>query len=249
MPNIISIHSFKQGTGKSHIAANMATMLANDGWRVGLIDANFETPSIATIFSLPQEEHTQYLNDVIAGRCGLNDVIHDMSSLLSASNGKLIVVPASDRVMDSVQAVREGIPDDKLKEAVSTLSVEIPLDIIVMDTGAGLTETTMTVMGLSTALAFVMQLDHQEYQGTAATIELARKLEIGRIALLVNDVSPSFSAEQVKQEVEHSYQCPAYILPHSDEMLVMTGRGLIVLQQPKHPYTEGLRQAVTTLVK
>jgi septum site-determining protein MinD len=249
MPNVISIHSFKQGTGKSHIAANMATLLANEGWRVGLVDASFDSPSIATIFSLPQSENTLYFNDVIAGRCTLKDAMHDMSSLLSASNGKLYIFPASDRLVDSVHATRGGIPSDQLKDAISRVHLEVPLDIIVIDTSAGITETSMTVMGLSMKLGFVMQLDHQEYQGSAATIELARKLDVSRIAMLVNDVSPSFDSAQVKQEVENSYQCAAYILPHSDEMLVMTGRGLMVLQYPDHPYCGALREAATAFVK
>jgi MinD-like ATPase involved in chromosome partitioning or flagellar assembly len=39
MATIISIHSFRGGTGKSNTTANVASLLAAEGRRVGVIDS------------------------------------------------------------------------------------------------------------------------------------------------------------------------------------------------------------------
>ncbi|MCK4652104.1 MAG: P-loop NTPase, partial [Methanosarcinales archaeon] len=41
---IVSIHSFRGGTGKSNITANMATYIASKGNRVGVIDTDIQSP-------------------------------------------------------------------------------------------------------------------------------------------------------------------------------------------------------------
>ena len=38
MSAIVSVHSFRGGTGKSNTTANIATLLAAEGRRVGVID-------------------------------------------------------------------------------------------------------------------------------------------------------------------------------------------------------------------
>jgi len=40
MAKIISIHSFRGGTGKSNTSANVAALLATEGRRVGVVDTD-----------------------------------------------------------------------------------------------------------------------------------------------------------------------------------------------------------------
>jgi len=48
--HIIAIHSGKGGVGKSTVAANLAVTLANQGFRVGLLDADIHGPSMPKMF-------------------------------------------------------------------------------------------------------------------------------------------------------------------------------------------------------
>ncbi len=62
MAKIISVHSFRGGTGKSNTAANMAAMLALDGKRVGVVDTDIQSPGIHVLFGLAGEDIDQALS-------------------------------------------------------------------------------------------------------------------------------------------------------------------------------------------
>ncbi len=51
-PKIVAVMSGKGGVGKSCVAVNLATALAGDGRRVGLLDADLHGPSVAQMLGL-----------------------------------------------------------------------------------------------------------------------------------------------------------------------------------------------------
>ncbi|MGH2523697.1 MAG: P-loop NTPase, partial [Anaerolineales bacterium] len=62
---IVSVHSFRRGTGKSHLTANLAALLAVEGRRVGVMDTNLQSPSLRILFGL--DGATPTLNDYVWG--------------------------------------------------------------------------------------------------------------------------------------------------------------------------------------
>jgi septum site-determining protein MinD len=52
MAKIISIHSYRGGTGKSNLTANLATLVARDGNRVAVIDTDLPSPGIHILFGV-----------------------------------------------------------------------------------------------------------------------------------------------------------------------------------------------------
>lgn len=73
MPRIISIHSFRGGTGKSNTTANVAALLAAEGRRIGVVDTDIQSPGIHVLFGVDQETLDHTLNDYLWGRCKIED--------------------------------------------------------------------------------------------------------------------------------------------------------------------------------
>jgi MinD-like ATPase involved in chromosome partitioning or flagellar assembly len=81
-------------------------------------------------------------------------------------------------------------------------------------------------------------------------VDVARKLDIARMVLVVNKVPTTFDLASVKMQVEQQYDCPvAAVLPHSDEMMILASAGIFSLRYPNHPVTASFRQVARMLVE
>ena len=52
MSQVLAVNAFRRGTGATHVAANLAALLAQAGQRVGLLDADFVAPSQHFLFNV-----------------------------------------------------------------------------------------------------------------------------------------------------------------------------------------------------
>ena len=133
--------------------------------------------------------------------------------------------------------------------AFHNLVQELDLDVLIIDTHPGLNEETLLSIAISDVLVIVLRPDSQDYQGTGVTVEVARKLEVPRMALIVNKTPQVFSPEEVKQRVEQTYNCTVLaVLPHSDEMMILASSGIFALQYPDHPVTQSLKNIAASLM-
>lgn len=72
--HIISVSSGKGGVGKSTVAVNLATALAMDGARVGLMDVDVYGPNVPTMMGVTEQPKIQ--NDPVKGEMFLPPVSH-----------------------------------------------------------------------------------------------------------------------------------------------------------------------------
>lgn len=249
MPNIISVHSFRGGTGKSSTAANIAAVLAMEGQNVGVIDTDIQSPGIYVLFGVNQKSITHSLNDYLYGRCGIEETVIDVTAGLDAeAAGKVWLAPASMKVGEITRVLREGWDAEVLTDGYAALIAHLKLDTLVIDTHPGLNTDTLVSISVSDVLALVLRPDEQDYQGTAVTAEVARKLGVPRMVLVVNKVPSFFDSAEVRKAVEKEYNIPvAAILPHSDEMMALRSSGIFVTKYPDTPTTEEYRRLAHTL--
>jgi MinD-like ATPase involved in chromosome partitioning or flagellar assembly len=250
LSRIISIHSFRGGTGKSNTTANVVALLASQGLRVGVVDTDIQSPGIHVLFGLNGDELSPSLNDYLWGQCAITDAVHDVTDRLGAPvSGKVLLIPSSIKPGEIARILREkfdvGLLNDGFTDAIQSLN----LDVLMIDTHPGLNEETLLSVSISDALVIVMRPDQQDYQGTAVTVEVARKLGVPRLMLLVNKVPSVFDPAEVKLRVEKSYSAEvAAVLPHSDKLMALASSGIFSVRYPDHPVTAGLKQLVARLM-
>src|SRR5438270_13545080 len=106
MAKIVSIHSFRGGTGKSNITANVAALLALEGQRVGVIDTDIQSPGIHILFGLRGNQIVHSLNEYLNGACSIGDTAHPV--LDGAVPGAVFLIPSSVKANDIVHVLRQG---------------------------------------------------------------------------------------------------------------------------------------------
>jgi MinD-like ATPase involved in chromosome partitioning or flagellar assembly len=249
MSRVISIHSFRGGTGKSNTAANVATLLAAQGQRIGVVDTDLQSPGIHVLFGLNQEALCYSLNEYLWGSCDITQAAHDMTASLDAGlRGRVYLVPASIKVNDIARVMREGYDVGLLNEGFRQLVKALSLDVLLLDTHPGLNEETLLSIAMSNALAIVMRPDQQDYEGTRVTLTVARKLQVPDLVLLVNKTPPDFDPDEVRERVEKAYDCEVTaVLPHADELMSLSSAAIFALRYPDHPVTDLYRQVAARL--
>jgi MinD-like ATPase involved in chromosome partitioning or flagellar assembly len=243
---IISVHSFRGGTGKSNTVANLAVLLAQRGHRVGVVDADIQSPGIHVLFGLRGDDIKVSLNDYLWGRVSITETAREVYT--SESGGTIYLVPASMKTSEIVQILRQGYDIRRLTEAFRELTQTLNLDMIFIDTHPGLNEETLFSLAISTAVVMVLRTDQQDYEGTGVAVEVARSLEVPHLILVVNKAPPSLDPKAVKERLEATLQCTVgAVLPHSDEMMILGSSDVFVRRYPNDPITKSLEAVASEL--
>jgi septum site-determining protein MinD len=248
--SIVSVHSFRGGTGKSNTTANLAAYYASTGRRVGVIDTDIQSPGIHVLFSLDPSEVEFSLNDFLWGRGPIERAAHDVTKRLGGRvDGKVFLIPSSLRTGEITRVLRDGYDVSLLHEGLRALVRQLTLDVLLIDTHPGLNEETLLSVAVSDALLIILRPDHQDYQGTGVTVEVARSLEVPRILLAVNKVPPQFELEEVRQRVQETYGCEvAAVIPHSDELMTLASAGVFLMRFPDAPLADTYRALARRLL-
>src|ERR1700742_1738419 len=180
MTTVISTHSFRGGTGKSNITANVAATLAQQGSRVGVFDGDIQSPGIHVIFGLPDTAIKYTLNDFLWGNCKIEEAAHEVFSDAS-SGGKVFLVPSSIKPNDIARILREGYDANDMHSAFRDLISVLSLDYLFIDTHPGLNEETLLSIAISDSLLIILRPDQQDFQGTSVTVQVAQRLRVPNI--------------------------------------------------------------------
>src|SRR5512136_146751 len=244
MSKIVSVHSFRGGTGKSNTTANLATLLAAGGRRVCVVDTDIASPGIHVLFGLAEDQMAHSLNDYLYGKCSIQETACDVTANLGLQGeGKVYLVPSSIRAGEIARVLREGYDVGLLNDGFRDLIGALKLDVLMIDTHPGLNEETLLSIAISDVLLIIMRPDQQDYQGTSVTVEVARRLSVPQMMLLVNKVPAVVAEAEVKARVEGAYRAEVVaVLPHSDEMMALASAGVFVTRYPHHPITAALKR-------
>jgi flagellar biosynthesis protein FlhG len=159
-PEIIAVTSGKGGVGKSSISVNMAILLQQMQKKVLLIDADLHLGSVDLILGI-RSPYT--IADVVRGKVPLLDVIQK-------THGGIDVLPASSAITELLDM--EDVILQKLANAFS--GYEGDYDVIIVDTGAGISQNVMSFVLGSDKVVLVATPDPASMADAYATIKVIR---------------------------------------------------------------------------
>jgi MinD-like ATPase involved in chromosome partitioning or flagellar assembly len=248
MSKIIAIHSYRGGTGKSNITANLAVAIALQGKRVALVDTDLQSPGIHTIFS--STIATKTLNDYLWNRCAIQDAVYDVSDDLEIDHkGRVFLLPSSVNVNEIARIISEGYNVNLLNSGFQRLIKELELDYLFIDTHPGLSRETLLSIAISNLLIIILRPDRQDFQGTAVTVDIARQLKVSKIMIVINKVLSQMNFSELQEKVETTYGISvAGILPVSAEMMQLGSSGVFCLRYPHYPFTQILNQVAVKVM-
>jgi septum site-determining protein MinD len=249
LAKIISTHSYRGGTGKSNTTANIAVLVARAGYRVGVIDTDIQSPGIHVIFQLAESRVEYALNDYLYGKCSIDKAAYDVTEAAignadpDGERPRVFLIPSSVNVGEIGKVLKEGYDVAKLNDGFQRLIRDLKLDYLFIDTHPGVNEETLLSLAISDKLILVMRPDSQDFQGTSITAELARRLEIPEMMILINKVPPNMDTVQLRARVEKAYGADVVaMLPMNYEIVRLASSGIFVNRFPDHPMTLALKQ-------
>jgi septum site-determining protein MinD len=250
MGSIVSTHSYRGGTGKSNMTANMAVSIALQGKRVGVIDTDIPSPGIHVLFGIEEAQMDRALNDYLWGRMPIEKTAYTVTPpQVAEQGGALFLVPSSVKASEITRVLREGYDVGLLNDGFHDLVDNLNLDYLFIDTHPGLNEETLLSIAISDILILILRPDRQDFQGTAVTVEVARRLGVPEMLLLINKALPSLDFPALRQQVAATYNAPvAGIFPESEEMLELASGGVFCLHHPDHPFTEEIRRVAARIM-
>ncbi|NEQ42068.1 MAG: MinD/ParA family protein [Leptolyngbya sp. SIOISBB] len=250
MPKIISIHSFRGGTGKSNMAANLAAVMANQGKRVGIIDTDIQSPGIHVLFGMDEGTVKYSLNDYLWGRCNLEEAAYDVTPpAMHQADGKIYLVPSSIKMGEIARIVKEGYNVSLLTHGLQQLCENLGLDYLLIDTHPGMNEETLLSIAISNELIVILRPDRQDFQGTAVTLQVARKLNTAKISLVINKLLSKYNPAEVEEQISQKFQVPVLgVFPLSEDMIDLGSKAIFVLEFPDSSYTQEVKQVANAIM-
>src|SRR5438128_1555198 len=118
MTKVIAVHSFKGGTGKTTLTANLAATLALHH-RVGVMDLDLSGPGLHVLFGRKKGEVKATMTDIFLGDATPSDVIIDLTPRFPKMKGGLYFCSTRNKVEDMLRLLRSVL------DVINNLSISV----------------------------------------------------------------------------------------------------------------------------
>ncbi|WP_024890277.1 P-loop NTPase [Luteimonas huabeiensis] len=171
----LAVTGGKGGVGKSSVSVNLGIALADLGRRALLLDADLGLANVDVLLGLSPR---RTLADLVAGRCGLEDV------LVEGPGGLLIVPAASGR-----RHMAELRPAEHAGLVHMFDELQRELDVMLIDTAAGITDSVLTFCQAAQDTLVVVCDEPASITDAYALIKvLCRERGVDRVQVVANMV-------------------------------------------------------------
>lgn len=255
----IAIHSSRGGTGKTVLATNLATIWAQKGRNVAILDLDFRAPSLAGVFSkVITKPNECWLNDFLSGRCKIEQALINITQTLGLK-GKLLLGLANP----SIEAIRNTIDRSRSWEVTavkklfslrSTLINKMGVDYIILDTSPGVQYSSINAIVSSDISIIVSTNDNVDLDGLKNLIKDLYS-ELGKKPLvLINKIFPETHLLSNENEEEEIIQIEKQLgssiigaIPCYCDVLRAKRTSILAIEKPNHSFIKKLERIAKTL--
>jgi len=254
---LLTVHSYKGGTGKSIISVNLATIFSREGNNVCLIDLDLRAPSLDKTFGADGRKF--WINDFLDEKCEPSDILFDVSKV-TKSKGRLFVALANP----SMEAIREAVTKDRkwemkaLRRLVTLnehLLEKMAMDYIIFDTNPGLSYASINAVAVADLVLVISTWDASDLAGAQGMVsELYSMLE-KRAIVLMNKIPEQLLIDEAMRkrlidQFKKAFKLPVIgLLPCDCGILRQERSTIMALEKPKHPFSLGLVEAAKYIRK
>jgi chromosome partitioning protein len=188
----IAFHSYKGGTGKTTLAANLAALLAKNGHRVFLLDLDVHAPSLQSYF---EADPKKWINDFLFEDAELNEVVLDFTPLIdellhnNRSSNQIkdkkrgqLWVGFSSRKKEEIYKM-DGWSPATGKQSTSKMQLfrrfilltellnsEYQADYIIIDTSPGIRYWALNALTVADTILLTLKMGDLDVDGTTALV-------------------------------------------------------------------------------
>ena len=221
---VCTIAGGKGGVGKTTTAVNVAAALEEHGYDTAVVDADLGMANLGAMLGLSYESS---VHDVLAGNATVSEVATD-------AQGGVTTVPGEQ----SLEAFAEADPAE-LRTVIKTL--RNTHDVVLVDTGAGLSHGTTVPLGLADGVLLVTTPDDVAIADTVKTAQLAARVDGEVLAGLVCRVTPDTAVDSIVE----TFRFPTLGVIPAD--LDVTENEPLVLNVPESEAADAYRQLAAVL--
>ena len=179
MKKCIAFHSYKGGTGKSTISANISVLLVQRGYNVLLLDMDVYAPTLQTYFS---QEPNYWINNFLFNTAEFENVIYDLTRLIrnfpKSQNpqqklGKLFV-SFSNSSKEEITKLDGTLRQDASKLELlrkfimikEEMAYQNDIDYIIIDTSPGIRYWSINSLAIADLILLSLKMDSIDIEGT-----------------------------------------------------------------------------------